>query len=225
MSLRKIVVYDDPSLRRKSRRVRRVGPEVRELIDDMLDTMHVANGIGLAAIQVGVPERIIVLEVPEESEEDDTGAEASSSGGDSSSDEAPSGDEAASADGDPSEDGDRQRPCVRYVVINPEIARRSRQKEERIEGCLSVPGLVGEVARHESVTVKGIDPQGRSVRIKAEGLLARAFQHEIDHCNGVLFLDHIDDPEKIWSVTEGEEEAAEAAQEVPGRGGSSGPLV
>ena len=139
--------------------------------------------------------------MPEESEEDDIAADASSP------------------------DGGRQRACVRYVVINPEIARRSRQKEEGIEGCLSVPGLVGEVTRHESVTVKGVDPQGRSVRIRAEGLLARVFQHEIDHCSGVLFIDHIDDPEKLWPVTEGEEEAAEAAQEVPSRGVSSGPLV
>ena len=79
-----------------------------------------------------------------------------------------------------------------------------------------MPGLVGEVERHCEITVKGMDRQGRDVRVKAEGLLARVFQHEIDHCDGVLFIDLIDDPEKLYPVAEGEEEAAEAAQEIPG---------
>ena len=97
--------------------------------------------------------------------------------------------------------------------------------EEGVEGCLSVPGWVGEVSRHRAVTVKGLDLLGQAVRIKAEGLLARVFEHELDHCDGVLFIDHIEDPEKIWPVPEGEEEAAEAAQEVPGRATTRGPLA
>ena len=181
MSIRPIVLYDDPLLRKKSRRVRRVGPALQKLIDDMVETMRAANGIGLAAIQIGVPERVVVIEVPEENE-----------------------------------DEENPRPRTLHVVINPELARKSREVEEGIEGCLSIPGWVGEVPRHRAVTVKGLDSRGRAVRIKAEGLLARIFQHEIDHCDGILFIDHIEDAEKIWPVPEGEEETAEASQEMPG---------
>jgi peptide deformylase len=180
MPVREIVVHDDPVLRKKSRRVRRVTPTVQELIADMVETMETANGIGLAAIQVGVPERIIVVRLPENEEDPESGK--------------------------------------LYVIINPKLARKTREVEDGVEGCLSVPGWVGEVSRHHGVTVKGLDTKGRRLRVKAEGLLARVFQHEIDHCNGILFIDHIDDPEKIWPVEEGEEEAAEAAQEVPGEG-------
>ena len=185
MPLRPILVSDDPLLREKSRRVRRVSPALQQLVDDMIETMRASDGIGLAAIQVGVPERVIVVEVPEEGEE-----------GEEESEEHP-------------------RPRKLYVIVNPKLARRSREMEEGIEGCLSVPGLVGEVERHRAVTVKGWDTQGQDVRIRADGLLARVFQHEIDHCDGILFIDHIDDPDKLWPVPEGEEEAAEAAQKVP----------
>jgi peptide deformylase len=190
MSVRDIVVYDDPQLRRKSRRVRRITPALERLIDDMLESMRAANGIGLAAIQVGVPERVIVLEVAEEPDELDEAGEGTAE--------------------------DAERPLRQYIVINPEIARPSRDTEEGIEGCLSVPGLVGEVERHTAVTVKGLDVSGRKQRIKADGFLARVFQHEIDHCDGVLFIDHIDDPEKVWPVEEGQEEAVEATQQLPG---------
>jgi peptide deformylase len=186
MSVREIVVYDSPQLRRKSRRVRHITPSLGRLIDDMLETMRAANGIGLAAIQVGVPERVIVVEVPEERDEDEEDPD----------------------DGAP-------RPVTQYVVLNPQIVRRSRDTEEGIEGCLSVPGLVGEVERNVGVTVKGLDRKGRKVRVKADGLLARVLQHEIDHCDGVLFIDHIDDPEKVWPVEEGQEEVAEAEQRLP----------
>jgi peptide deformylase len=192
MPVRPIVIYDDPLLRKKSRRVRRVRSDVQQLSDDMVETMRQANGIGLAAIQVGVPERVIVVQVPEEPEEGETEEES--------------------------------KPGKLYVVINPELARKSRDVEEGIEGCLSVPGWVGEVPRHCAVTVKGLDAREKPVRIKAEGLLARVFQHEIDHCDGILFLDHIEDPEKLWPVPEGEEEAAEAAQAVLGGTASPGPL-
>ena len=180
MAVREIVVYDDPQLRVKSRRIRHVTPELRSLAEDMVETMHEARGIGLAAVQVGAPDRVIVVELPEP------------------------------------EEGEEARPGAGklYVLVNPQLARKSREIEEGIEGCLSVPGLVGEVERHSSVTVKGLDLSGRRIRLKAEGLLARVLQHEIDHCSGVLFIDHIEDPEKLWQVEEGDEEAAEAAQEV-----------
>jgi peptide deformylase len=197
MPVRPIVLSDSPLLRKKSRRVRRVDPTLQELTDDMVETMHAANGIGLAAIQIGVPERVIVVHLPEEEESEE------------------------------GEEKEERNPedCKLHVVINPELARKSRDVEDGIEGCLSVPGWVGEVSRHHTVTVKGLDPRGRPVRIKAEGLLARVLQHEIDHCDGILFIDHIEDPEKVWPVPEGEEEAAEAAQEMPGGVASSGPLV
>lgn len=175
MPTRPIVLSDNPLLRKKSRRVRRVSPTLQQLIDDMVETMRAVNGVGLAAIQIGVPERVIVVEVPEENEDENA-------------------------------DEKNPRPTRLYTVINPELARKSREMEEGIEGCLSIPGWVGEVSRHCAVTVKGLDPRGRAVRVKAEGLLARIFQHEIDHCDGILFIDRIEDAEKIRPVIEGEEE-------------------
>jgi peptide deformylase len=186
MSVRQIVFSDNPLLREKSHHVRRVSHDTQRLIADMVETMHAANGIGLAAVQVGAPERIIVVQLPAYDPEEDPEVEPDPNSG------------------------------KLYAVVNPELARRSREMEDGIEGCLSVPGWAGEVSRHASVTVKGIDRQGQRVRIQADGLLARVFQHEIDHCDGTLFTDRITDPEKIWPVKEGEEEAAEAAQRVPG---------
>jgi len=194
MPVHSIVFSDNPLLRERSRHVRRVSPTTQQLIDDMVETMHAANGIGLAAIQVGVPERVIVVQLPPDPEQDAEGEQNPDSG-------------------------------ELYVVLNPELARKSREMEEGIEGCLSVPGWVGEVSRHEGITVKGLDRQGQRVRIKAEGLLARVFQHEIDHCDGILFIDHIEDSDKVWPVEEGQEEAAEAAQEIPGGVAASGPLA
>ena len=190
MPVRPIVLSDNPLLRKISRRVRRVTPALHELVDDMVETMHAGDGIGLAAIQIGVPERVIVVQLPKD--EDD--------------EENPEGGKL-------------------YAVVNPELARKSREMEDGIKGCLSIPGWLGEVPRRRAVTVKGLDPRGRAIRIKTEGLLARVFQHEIDHCDGVLFIDHIKDPEKIWPVPEGEEEAAEAGQKVPGGVAASGLLV
>jgi peptide deformylase len=184
MAVRGIVFSNEPVLREASRRVRRIDKETEELIEDMLETMHAADGIGLAAVQIGVPERVIVIEVPvvSEGEEDET---------------------------------ERSPETELYVLVNPELISASDEMVEGVEGCLSIPGWVGEVERHQAVTVEGLDRTGRKVRIPAEGLLARVFQHEIDHCQGVLFIDRIDDPDKVWRVEEGQEEAAEAAQERP----------
>jgi len=184
MAVRQIVFSNEPLLHEASRRVRRVDNDVEALIEDMIETMHAADGIGLAAVQVGVPERVIVIELPIASEETEAETQA------------------------PPE-------TELYVLINPEITETSDELVEGIEGCLSVPGWVGEVERHRTVTVEGADRSGQGVRIRAEGLLARVLQHEIDHCQGVLFIDRIDDPDRIWRVEEGQEEAAEAAQEVP----------
>jgi peptide deformylase len=192
MPVREIVIYDDPTLRKKSRRVKNVSGDLQRLIDDMVETMHAANGVGLAAIQVGVPQRVIVVQLPEAEADEE----------------------------EPDPDAGKL-----FAVVNPQLARRSREVEEGIEGCLSIPGLVGEVERCCSVTVKGLDRRGKPVRIKAQDLLARVFQHEIDHCDGVLFIDHIDDPEKLYPVKVGEEEAAEAAQKMPGEGEATGLLA
>ena len=143
----------DPVLRQKCKKVSRIDPSVLKLIDNMLDTMYSANGVGLAAPQVGVPLRIVTICLPEEDDED-------------------------------------------IILINPEIVKKSgeRQIEER---CLSVPGYSGKVKRATSVTAKGRDADWKEVRIKADGLLAQALEHEIDHLNGVLYVDLLENPEDL----------------------------
>ena len=174
MAVRQIIFSDDPLLRKKSSRIRRVTPDVEQLVDDMFETMRESNGVGLAAVQVGVPVRLLVIQIPEDLEDPDAGKS--------------------------------------LVLINPKLARTSEETENGVEGCLSVPGLVGEVERHLQVTVKGLDRHGNKTRLRAEGYLARVLQHEIDHLDGVLFIDRT---ENIWEVEEGEEELveAEAAEE------------
>jgi peptide deformylase len=158
MSLRQIVTLPDPVLRRKARLVTRFDNELQTLIDDMIETMRDAPGVGLAAPQVGVSERVIVVEYTEDEE-------------------------------------DEQAPKKLYVMVNPEIKVLSEETEEGIEGCLSVPGWQGEVMRSQAVTVKGQTRRGQPMRVKAKGWLARIFQHEIDHINGVVFTDRAT---KVW---------------------------
>jgi peptide deformylase len=98
-----------------------------------------------------------------------------------------------------------------HIVFNPEYVWKSEEMVEGAEGCLSIPGWAGEVTRHYKVVVKGLDRHGKHIRIEAEGLLARVFQHEIDHLDGVLFPDRISDPKKIWEIKAGEEETVETA--------------
>jgi peptide deformylase len=96
-----------------------------------------------------------------------------------------------------------------YIIFNPEFVWKSDEVVDGVEGCLSIPGWAGEVTRHYKAVVKGLDLSGKRIRIEAEGWLARVFQHEMDHLDGVLFTDRISDPEKIWPIKEGEEEAVE----------------
>lgn len=182
MADRQIVFSNDPRLHEPSRRVRRGDEGLQDLIDAMMEALREADGIGLAAVQIGVPERVVVIELP----------------GPAAEDEVPT---------------DEPPEPESYVLINPRLLRGSPEVEESIEGCLSIPGWVGEVARHRSVVVEALDEQGRELRIEAEGLLARVLQHEIDHCEGVLFIDRIEDPEKIWPVEKGREEARESGGE------------
>jgi peptide deformylase len=142
---------DDPVLRQKAKRVSRTDSSIQRLIDDMVETMKQANGVGLAAPQVGVTLRLIVLQMPGEEP---------------------------------------------MAIINPEIVRHSGEQEVT-EGCLSVPGYFGEIKRSASVTVKGRDRRGKATRIKAIGLMAEVLEHEIDHLNGVLYIDHIERAENL----------------------------
>jgi peptide deformylase len=158
MTLREIVTLPDPVLRRKARTITRFEAELQILIDDMIETMRVAPGVGLAAPQVGVSDRLIVVEYPEDDEQEDS-------------------------------------PKKLYVVINPEIKEISEETDMGIEGCLSIPNLHGEVERALAVTVKGQTRHGQPVKIKAKNWLARIFQHEIDHLNGVVFTDRAT---KVW---------------------------
>ncbi len=157
MSTRNIITLPDPVLRRKARPVSSFDGNLQTLIDDMIETMRQAPGVGLAAPQVNISERLIVVEYGEEEE---------------------------------GEDGEIiEHPKKLFVVVNPEIVKSSQETETGVEGCLSIPGLVGEVERFSSVQVKGLNRRGQPIKVKAEGWLARIFQHEIDHLNGVLFPD------------------------------------
>jgi len=151
MAIREIITVPHPTLKKNARKVTDFGPKLQTLIDDMVETMRVAPGVGLAAPQVNVRQRVIVVGFGDE--EDET-----------------------------------MEPNL-YTVVNPEIVRPSRETVVGIEGCLSIPMLVGDVERSESVTVKGFSRRGQPMKIKAKGWLARIFQHEVDHLNGVLFTD------------------------------------
>jgi len=158
MALRTIVTLPEPVLRRKARPITKFDDNLKKLIDDMIETMRDAPGVGLAAPQVGVSERLIVVEYAEEPEVEE-GRE-------------------------PKE----VKPKL-YVMINPEIVKFSEEKEMGVEGCLSIPGLVGEVERFTTIHLKGLNRRGQPVKLRAEGWLARIFQHEVDHLNGVVFPD------------------------------------
>lgn len=174
MPTREIITLGHPTLRQRARKVTRFGPELRQLIEDMIETMRKAPGVGLAAPQVNVPERVIVVELPADEEEG--------------------------------------TPAALYAFVNPEIIKASHEVEEGQEGCLSVPGYVGEVPRYTMVVVRGQDAHGKPQRVRARDYLARIFQHEIDHLDGILFIDRVTDPSKIHKVTA--EEAAEPTAEV-----------
>jgi len=176
LSERPIVLAGDPVLREKSKKVGNFGPWVQALVQDMLDSMRAANGLGLAAPQIGVSLRVIVIEMLPEMDQE----------------------------------GNEIQPAQLHVYCNPEIVK-ARGEEEGQEGCLSVPGYVGEIKRAAVVTVKGRDTSGRKIRTKASGLLARAFQHEIDHLDGILFVDRVESPEKLHSIEPDEEGPEQAA--------------
>lgn len=150
MALLEVRLLGAKVLRERAAPVQEITDETRRLVSDMFDTMYDAEGIGLAAPQVGIPERILVVDVADEDE-------------------------------------------TRHVhaLVNPVITRSSRDTGKEVEGCLSIPGIEESVTRPARVTVEGLSPDGEPVRLEAEGLLARALQHEVDHLDGVLFIDRV----------------------------------
>jgi len=165
MALREVVKLPEAILRKQAHKVTNFGKETQVLIDDMIETMRAEPGVGLAAPQVNVPLRLIVVEYPLND----------------------------------SEEGAKPKT---FVVVNPEIVKMSEETVKGIEGCLSVPNLFGEVERAIEVTVTGLNRQGKKQKIHATGWLARIFQHEIDHLNGILFVDRA---EKLYQPEEVED--------------------
>lgn len=176
MTIREIITPANPILREKAKKVRSFDdPKLHELIDDMVETLFDAPGVGLAAPQVAESLRVIVVHLPDDEESREE-----------------YGDDAG----------------VLYEVINPEIIRSSHTMVEGVEACLSIPGYYGTVDRSESVTVRGYDRHGNELRIKAHGWLARVFQHEIDHLDGILYIDRASE---VWRVVESDEEEVDVS--------------
>ncbi len=150
MTIKPLIILPDPILRQVSSTIETIDSEVKKLADNMLETMYDAPGIGLAAIQIGVARRMLVLDV--------------------------------------SKDGEDKQPLV---FINPEIVASTDARSVYEEGCLSIPDYYAEVERPAGITVKHLDRDGKEQLTEADGLLATCLQHEIDHLNGVLFIDHI----------------------------------
>ena len=158
MAIKKILTEPDPFLRQKSHVVDKVDNETRKLMDDMLDTMYAAPGIGLAAIQIGVPKRVIVIDLSKEEE---------------------------------------KKPLY---FVNPKLIVKSKNNSTYEEGCLSVPGQFAEVDRPNECHVSYLDYNGKKKELKAEGLLATCIQHEMDHLEGILFIDYLSKLKKNYIV-------------------------
>ena len=160
MSLMNIIEVPDPLLRAESAPVERVDDDLKRLVRDMFETMYEAPGIGLAAIQVAVPHRLLVIDLQ---------------------------------DPDPIAEGEEEGPPVRrpHVFINPEIIHRSDARKSYNEGCLSIPEQYAEIERPDIVRAKWLDEEGRPHEAEFDGLMSVCLQHEIDHLNGVLFIDYL----------------------------------
>ncbi len=150
MSVKKIVIEPDPILRKKSESIEKVDANLKKLLDDMLETMYAAPGIGLAAVQVGVLKRLIVIDISKEKE--------------------------------------KKNPLF---LINPVITFKSKRSSTYEEGCLSLPGHFAEIERPAECHLNYVDYNGKKQEIKAEGLLATCIQHELDHLDGILFIDYL----------------------------------
>jgi peptide deformylase len=164
----------DPALRRQAKKVGKIPPNMKRLVNDMIETMHHEHGVGLAANQVGSLQKVAVIQTPEMEEA--------------------------------------------LVLINPEIVRQEGERELE-EGCLSIPGYRGLVKRSVTVRARALGLDGKVVRIKADELLAQALEHEIDHLNGILYIDRLISPDSLWKVHPViDEEAGEDGEEDEGSG-------
>src|SRR5437763_7029307 len=170
MALRKIITSENPILRQKAKKVHRFDPSLQKLVDDMFETMHDANGVGLAAPQIAKSIRVFVAEYEDR----------------------------------------------KVALFNPEIVK-AEGEALGTEGCLSIPGYAGDnIRRAERVVVKGQDVRGKAIKVNAEGWFARVLQHEIDHLDGILFLDRLDRPEDLREVREDEEGEGEELAAIVG---------
>ncbi len=147
---RKIIIEPDPILRKKSEPLEKVDDDTRKLMDEMLETMYAAPGIGLAGVQIGILKRIVVIDI--------------------------------------SKDEQKKKPLF---LINPKITFRSKKTSTYEEGCLSLPGQFAEIERPSECSLNYIDYNGKQKNLKADGLLATCIQHEVDHLNGILFIDYL----------------------------------
>lgn len=173
MVLLDIVYLDNPILRKKAHKVTNFDSKFQVLVDNMIETLIAAPGVGLAAPQVNVGQQLIVVRLPDDEESrKEFGEDAG----------------------------------VVHVVANPKIIKTSKEILEGVEGCLSIPGYVGEVDRYDTVVVTGQDRHGKPFRIKAKDWLARVFQHEIDHLHGQLFIDIAN---RVWETKQEEENSPE----------------
>jgi len=161
MTIRKVLTGDQAALRKISQPIQAITPEIRTLVQDMIDTMHDYAGVGLSAVQVGVHQRVIVLESR------------------------------------PIEDVPEQPVFPLFVIINPEIEPLNERKVTDSEGCLSLPNWYGPVPRWTKIRIQGLDLDGNNLDLEAYGFMARVIQHEVDHLDGILFTDYIDDPTKL----------------------------
>ena len=159
MAIKKILTEPDPFLRQKSKKVEKVDSSIRSLMDDMLETMYDAPGIGLAAIQIGVPKRVIVIDL--------------------------------------TRDGNEKKPMY---FVNPEIISNSNNEATYEEGCLSVPNQFAEINRPDKCQIKFLDYEGKEQVLNAKGLLATCIQHEMDHLEGILFIDYLSKLKKSMIV-------------------------
>lgn len=171
----KIEMLGSPVLRERAIEVETTDDDLRRLVDDMFATMYAAEGIGLAAPQVGVGQRVLVVDLNDE------------------------------------ESG-------RYALVNPRIVEKGREMDRVEEGCLSIPGVSEYVERPVSITVEALDPAGAPVRIEASGMLARCLQHEIDHLDGILFIDHLSPLKRSMLLKRYRAQRSEDEPETSGRG-------
>lgn len=169
MTVLDIVTLPNKILRDRTKPVTNYDAQLQQLIDDMIETMRDAPGVGLAAPQIGRSIKLTVIETLADLDEDGNEIE-----------------------------GSRDL----YVITNPEIVSTSRKMVDGIEGCLSIPGYLGEVERNESIRVRAQDRHGKKIKLRLSGWTARIFQHEIDHLNGVLYIDRLTDPENFWTEEE-----------------------